>query len=89
MPWCKYFIPKIAVPGIGPNDPDLNDHIMYAKCVKGHVLRDANDWVQCENLPEPDARCWQEGGETLLMADVRRRKAAESDKNSKPQTARS
>ena len=89
MPWCKYFIPKIAVPGISPNDPDLNDHIMYAKCIKGHVLRDASSWIQCENLPAPDARCWQEGGETLLMPSVRRREAAEPGQNTKPQTARS
>ena len=43
---------------------------MYAKCIKGHVLKDANDWILCENLPAPDAKCWQEGGETLfsLMA---------------------
>ncbi len=39
---------------------------MYAKCIKGHVLKDANDWILCENLPAPDARCWQEGGETLF-----------------------
>ena len=49
---------------------------MYAKCIKGHVLKDANDWILCENLPAPDAKCWQEGGETLfsLMA----RKSAEA-----------
>jgi hypothetical protein len=39
---------------------------MYAKCIKGHVLKDANDWILCENLPAPDAKCWQEGGETLF-----------------------
>lgn len=71
MPWCKYFIPKISVPGISPDDPALNEHIMYAKCVKGHVLRDAADWIQCENLPAPDAPCWQEGGETLFTLTVR------------------
>ena len=39
---------------------------MYAKCIKGHVLKDANDWVLCENLPDPDAKCWQEGGDTIF-----------------------
>ncbi len=73
MPWCKYFIPKISVPGISPDDPALNEHIMYAKCVKGHVLRDAADWIQCENLPAPDALCWQEGGETLFTLSVRKK----------------
>ena len=87
MPWCKYFVPKIALPGISPNDPELNDHIMYAKCIKGHVLRDANDWIQCENLPAPDSRCWQEGGETLLMPDVRKREERSVSNN--PQPARS
>lgn len=66
MPWCKYFIPKISASGISPDDPALNDHIMYAKCVKGHVLRAADEWIQCENLPAPDAPCWQEGGDTLF-----------------------
>jgi len=65
--WCRFFIPKIASPRIKPGDPDLNEHISYAKCVKGHVLKDANDWVCCENLPAADAKCWQEGGETLFM----------------------
>ncbi len=45
---------------------------MYAKCIKGHVLKDANDWILCENLPTPDARCWQEGGETLFSLLARR-----------------
>ena len=67
MAWCRFFIPKIASPRIKPGDPDLNEHISYAKCVKGHVLKDANDWVCCENLPAADAKCWQEGGETLFM----------------------
>jgi hypothetical protein len=89
VPWCKYFIPKIAVPGINPNDPELNDHIMYAKCVKGHVLRDAGDWIKCENLPAPDALCWQEGGETLLMPGVRKREIAETGNSSKPQPTHS
>jgi hypothetical protein len=66
MPWCRFFLPKIASPKIKPGDPDLNEHISYAKCIKGHVLKDANDWVCCENLPAADAPCWQEGGETLF-----------------------
>ena len=73
MAWCKFFIPKIASPGIKPDDPDLNDHIMYAKCIKGHVLTDANDWILCENLPAPDAKCWQEGGDTLFSLRYRQR----------------
>ncbi|GER85873.1 hypothetical protein KDW_00350 [Dictyobacter vulcani] len=73
MPWCRFFIPKIASPNVKPGDPDLNEYIAYAKCVKGHVLRDASGWVQCENLPAPDAKCWQEGGETLFTLTVRRR----------------
>jgi len=64
-----------------PSDPDLNDHIFYAKCIKGHVLKDANDWILCENLPSPDSKCWQEGGETLfsLMARRRSESGAEGD----------
>ena len=81
MPWCKYFIPKIAASGIGPDDPNLNDHIMYAKCIKGHVLRNDADWIQCENLPASDATCWQEGGDTLFTLAARRRKE-EEDKTS-------
>lgn len=50
---------------------------MYAKCVKGHVLKDANDWILCENLPAPDAKCWQEGGDTLFS--LMRRKRSEVD----------
>ena len=76
MAWCKFFIPKIASPGIKPDDPDLNDHIMYAKCIKGHVLKDANDWVLCENLPTPDSKCWQEGGDTIFS--LRNRQLQES-----------
>jgi hypothetical protein len=76
VPWCKFFIPKIASPHVKPGDPDLNEHIMYAKCIKGHVLKDANDWLLCENLPAPDARCWQEGGETLFTLKVQKRNAA-------------
>jgi len=73
VPWCKFFIPKIASPDIKPDDPELNDHVMYAKCIKGHVLKDANDWILCENLPAPDAKCWQEGGDTLFSLARRRR----------------
>lgn len=76
MPWCKFFIPKIASPRVKAGDPDLNEHIMYAKCIKGHVLKDANDWLFCENLPAPDARCWQEGGETLFTLQIQKRNAA-------------
>lgn len=86
MPWCKYFIPKISTPGISPDDPALNDHIMYAKCIKGHVLRDANDWIQCENLPAADALCWQEGGDTLFTLSARR-KSAEIQSEDALQTA--
>jgi len=70
--WCKFFIPKIASPRIKTDNPDFNEHVMYAKCIKGHVLKDANDWILCENLPTPDARCWQEGGETLFSLLARR-----------------
>lgn len=49
---------------------------MYAKCIKGHVLRDADDWIQCENLPAPDAACWQEGGDTLFTLSVRKKAEA-------------
>ena len=78
MAWCKFFIPKIASPGIKPDDPDLNDYIMYAKCIKGHVLKDANDWVLCENLPSPDALCWQEGGDTIFSLRRRQRQKSQS-----------
>ncbi len=73
MPWCKFFIPKIASPHVNPDDPDFNDSVMYAKCIKGHVLRDANDWILCENLPAPDAQCWQEGGDTIFSLQRRKR----------------
>jgi hypothetical protein len=71
----------MASPRVKPSDPDLNDHIFYAKCIKGHVLKDANDWVLCENLPSPDSKCWQEGGETLfsLMAQRRSELRAEGE----------
>jgi hypothetical protein len=78
VPWCRFFIPKIASPHVKPGDPDLNDHVMYAKCIKGHVLKDASDWILCENLPAPDAKCWQEGGETLFS--LRRKRPAEDGK---------
>jgi phage tail tube protein FII len=77
VPWCRFFIPKIASPSVKPGDPDLNDNISYAKCIKGHVLRDASGWIQCENLPASDAKCWQEGGETLLTLNVRVRRRRE------------
>ena len=79
MPWCKFFIPKMASSGIQPDDPDLNDHVMYAKCIKGHVLKDANDWILCENLPAPDAKCWQEGGDTVFSLMYRKRKEAREE----------
>jgi hypothetical protein len=83
VPWCKYFIPKIAAAGISPDDPNLNDHIMYAKCIRGHVLKDASDWIQCENLPAPDSKCWQEGGETLFTLAARKRAGVEQPAPSK------
>ena len=76
MPWCKFFIAKMAAPGIKPDDPDLNEHIMYAKCIKGHVLKNGDDWVLCENLPAPDARCWQEGGDTIFSLEARKHSEA-------------
>jgi hypothetical protein len=63
---------------VKPEDADLNDHVMYAKCIKGHVLKDANDWILCENLPAPDAKCWQEGGDTLFSLMARKRNEATS-----------
>jgi len=76
VPWCKFFIAKMAAPGIKPDDPDLNEHIMYAKCIKGHVLKNGDDWVLCENLPAPDSRCWQEGGDTIFSLAARKRSEA-------------
>jgi hypothetical protein len=61
---------------VKPDDPAFNDNVMYAKCVKGHVLRSAGDWIQCENLPAPDAQCWQEGGDTLFTLLARKRSEA-------------
>lgn len=79
MPWCKFFIPKIASPTVNPNDPDFNDSVMYAKCIKGHVLKNADDWILCENLPAPDAKCWQEGGETLFSLAMHNRDNAQDE----------
>ena len=81
MPWCKFFIPKIASPRVKPDDPDLNDNVMYAKCIKGHVLKDADDWILCENLPAPDAKCWQEGGDTIFSLMARKRNEVQSEVN--------
>ena len=81
MPWCKFFVPKIASSRITSDDPELNEHIMYAKCVKGHVLKDANDWVLCENLPAPDATCWQEGGETIFSLMYKKRSGVSTSEN--------
>lgn len=88
MPWCKFFVPKIASPHINPDDPALNEHIMYAKCIKGHVLRDANDWILCENLPAPDAKCWQEGGDTLFTLPLRKRGENSAADSQEQQSAR-
>ncbi len=52
---------------------------MYAKCIKGHVLKDANDWFLCENLPAPGSKCWQEGGDTIFS--LRYRQLQESQVN--------
>jgi hypothetical protein len=73
VPWCKFFIPKIASPRVRQDDPDFNDYVMYAKCIKGHVLKNADDWILCENLPAPDSKCWQEGGETIFSLQRRKR----------------
>jgi hypothetical protein len=73
VPWCRFFIPKIASPSVKAGDPHVNEHISYAKCIKGHVLKDANDWILCENLPASDAQCWQEGGETIFSLARRTR----------------
>jgi hypothetical protein len=83
VPWCRFFIPKIASPNVKPGDPDLNEHVMYAKCIKGHVLKDANDWILCENLPAPDAKCWQEGGDTLFSLMARKRDEVKEAKEAK------
>ena len=88
MSWCRFFIPKIAASNINPDDPDLNDHIMYAKCIKGHVLKDANDWILCENLPASNAQCWMEGGDTIFSLTARKRNEAKaSDDGSNGQSS--
>jgi hypothetical protein len=53
---------------------------MYAKCIKGHVLKDAGDWILCENLPAPDAKCWQEGGDTIFSIRYRKRQEVQADR---------
>ena len=79
MSWCKFFIPKIASPRVKPDDPDFNDSVMYAKCIKGHVLKNADDWILCENLPAPDAKCWQEGGDTIFSLMARKRNQSQAE----------
>ena len=79
MPWCKFFIPKIASPRVKSDDPDFNDSVMYAKCIKGHVLKNADDWILCENLPAPDAKCWQEGGDTIFSLMARKRNQSQAE----------
>ncbi|HLX59251.1 MAG TPA: hypothetical protein VKR83_19710 [Ktedonobacteraceae bacterium] len=59
---------------------------MYAKCIKGHVLKDADDWVLCENLPSPDAKCWQEGGDTLFSLMFKKRSQLSAQANSSAQS---
>ena len=81
MPWCKFFIAKMASSGINPDDPELNDNIFYAKCIKGHVLLNADDWILCENLPAPDSKCWQEGGDTIFSLAARKRSEAGTAKD--------
>ena len=51
---------------------------MYAKCIRGHVLKDAGDWILCENLPSPDAKCWQEGGDTIFSLRYRKRQEVQA-----------
>jgi hypothetical protein len=55
---------------------------MYAKCIKGHVLKDADDWILCENLPAPDALCWQEGGDTIFSLRARKHAGDENQTSS-------
>jgi len=87
VPWCKFFIPKIASPHVKPDDPDFNDSVMYAKCIKGHVLRAADDWFLCENLPAPDAKCWQEGGDTIFSLQHRKRGDSMAEPNQSENTS--
>jgi hypothetical protein len=86
VPWCRFFIPKIASPDVKPGDPDINDHIMYAKCVKGHVLKGADQWLLCENLPAPEALCWQEGGDTLFSLQLRKRSEKKGTKEAQAES---
>lgn len=69
--WCRYFFPKIVTSDIDPQDPDVNDKIQYAKCLRGKVLKDANEWIRCEHLPEPESLCWQDGGKVIMPQRVR------------------
>jgi len=71
----------MASPRVSPNDPEFNDSVMYAKCIKGHVLKNADDWILCENLPAPDAKCWQEGGDTIFSLMARKRSEAQAKKD--------
>ena len=89
MPWCRFFLPKIASHRVKPGDPELNEYISYAKCIKGHVLKDANDWILCENLPAPDGKCWQEGGETLFTLTRRNSTAAKKEPQAQNKAAAS
>jgi len=87
-------MPKMASATAKQGDPDVNEHIMYAKCIKGHVLKDANDWFLCENLPAPDSQCWQEGGDTTFSL-LKKREASKTPANKQqnmqktPQTSKS
>jgi len=81
VPWCRFFIPKMVSSSVRPDDPDFNEHLMYAKCIKGHVLKDANDWILCENLPAPDSKCWQEGGETLFSLMAKKSSGSQADED--------
>ncbi len=73
MAWCRFFFPKIVTADIDPEDPTVNDNIQYAKCLRGKVLKDVNDWIRCEHLPMPDSQCWQEGGKVILPQRARSR----------------
>jgi len=69
--WCRYFFPKIVTSDIDPQDPTVNDKIQYAKCLRAKVLKDASEWIRCEHLPDPDALCWQDGGQVIIPKRVR------------------
>ncbi|GAC1566839.1 MAG: hypothetical protein NVS3B14_11000 [Ktedonobacteraceae bacterium] len=60
---------------------------MYAKCIKGHVLKDGDDWILCENLPARDAKCWQEGGDTIFSLVYKKRgeSSAPANTGARPQ----